>query len=114
MLGVGQGAGYTPMFGAATAATPAHQQGIASAVASTTQQVGGAVGLAFLVAIANAPTADVTGPALRAATADGLRTAVFAAAAGIALTALAALGFTRRPRPHPTRTTGDTVERVAA
>ncbi|GAA1858260.1 MFS transporter [Actinomadura bangladeshensis] len=114
VLGVGQGAGYTLMFGAATAATPDHQQGIASAVASTTQQAGGAVGLAVLVAIANAPTAGVTGPALRAATTDGLRAAVFAASAGIALTALAALGFTPRPRAHPTRTTGDAAERVTA
>ncbi|MBE1536994.1 hypothetical protein [Actinomadura algeriensis] len=44
-------------------------------MASTTQQVGGAVGLAVLVAIANAPTAGVTGPALRAATTDELRAA---------------------------------------
>lgn len=114
VLGVGQGAGYTLMFGAATAATPAHQQGVASAVASTTQQIGGAVGLAVLVALANAPTDGLTGPALRAATTDGLRTAVFAAAAGIALTTLAALGFTRRPQPPPTRTSDDAVERVAA
>lgn len=94
VLGVGQGAGYTLMFGAATSQTPADQQGVASGVVSTTQQIGGAVGLAVLVAVANTGTDGLTGPALRAATTDGLRTAMFVAAAGIALTALAALGFT--------------------
>ncbi|WP_067813598.1 MFS transporter [Actinomadura kijaniata] len=105
VLGVGQGAGYTLMFGAATAGTPAHQQGVASGAASTAQQVGGAVGLAALVAVANGGTDGLTGSALRAATADGLRTAVFVAAAGIAVTALVALGFTparkRNAEPVP-------------
>ncbi|MGW4500534.1 MFS transporter [Micromonospora sp. NPDC004336] len=109
VLGLGQGAGYTLMFGAATAATPAHQQGIASGVASTAQQVGGAVGLAVLVALANSPTDGLTGPALRAATAEGLRTAVLVAAAGIGVTALVALGFT----PTNRRTTADTDVAVA-
>ncbi|ALG15417.1 MFS transporter [Kibdelosporangium phytohabitans] len=100
ILGLGQGAGYTLMFGAATAATPADQQGVASAVASTAQQIGGAVGLAVLVAIAGASTNGLTGPALRAATTEGLRTAVFVAAAGIALTALVARGFSPARRRH--------------
>ena len=83
VLGLGQGAGYTLMFGAAAAGTPASAQGIASGVASTAQQVGGTVGLAVFVAVANAGTSEV----------DGLRTAVLLAAAGIALTAVAALRF---------------------
>ncbi|MFI6515475.1 MFS transporter [Spirillospora sp. NPDC050679] len=113
ILGVGQGAGYTLMFGAATAGTPTHQQGVASAVASTAQQTGGAVGLAVLVAIANHGTGGLTGAALRTATADGLRTAVFAAAAGIALTALVAAGFSpARPRTPSTDT--DPIEHAVA
>jgi MFS family permease len=102
ILGLGQGAGYTLMFGAATSATPADQQGVASGVASTTQQIGGAVGLAVLVAVANTDTHGLTGPALRAATASGLRDAMAVAAAGIALTAVAALGFTPTRRQTST------------
>jgi EmrB/QacA subfamily drug resistance transporter len=101
VLGLGQGAGYTLMFGAAAAGIPASAQGIASGVASTAQQVGGTVGLAVFVGVANAGTSGLTGEALRAATVDGLRTAVLLAAAGIALTALAALRFTGTPRPVP-------------
>jgi MFS family permease len=88
VLGLGQGAGYTVMFGAATAGIGIRDQGVASGLASTTQQIGGAVGLAVLVAIAN------TG-----GTVEGLRVALFAAAAGILVAAVAALGFT------PTRDT---------
>jgi sugar phosphate permease len=93
VLGLGQGAGYTLMFGAAAAGIPASAQGIASGVASTAQQVGGTVGLAVFVAVANAGTDGLSGEALRMATVDGLRTAVLLAAAGIAVTALAALRF---------------------
>ncbi|MCV2462947.1 MFS transporter [Streptomyces sp. ICN988] len=100
VMGLGQGAGYTLMFGAATVGVDPMEQGIASGWASTTQQIGGAVGLAILVAIANSGLEGAQGEALRAATTDGLRTAVFIAAAGIALTALVALGL-RKPGKQP-------------
>ena len=93
VLGLGQGAGYTLMFGAATVGVDPMEQGIASGMASTTQQIGGAVGLAVLVAVANSNLEGLRGEALRAATNDGLRTAVFIAAVGIALTALISLGL---------------------
>ncbi|QEU93224.1 MFS transporter [Streptomyces kanamyceticus] len=93
ILGVGQGAGYTLMFGAASAGIAGHEQGIASGMASTAQQIGGAVGLAVLVGIAG-----LGEHASAAATADGARTALFVATAGIALTALVALGFPRQPK----------------
>lgn len=81
---LGLGAGYPLMFGAAAAGIPLSAGGIAG-VASTAQQVGGTVGLAVFVA----------GPS----EVDGLRTAVLPAAAGIALTAVAALRFDSSPRP---------------
>jgi EmrB/QacA subfamily drug resistance transporter len=93
VLGLGQGAGYTLMFGAAAAGIPAADQGVASGVASTAQQVGGSVGLAVFVAVANAGTQGLSGEALRSATVDGLRTAVLLAAAGIAVTGVATLRF---------------------
>jgi EmrB/QacA subfamily drug resistance transporter len=100
VMGLGQGAGYTLMFGAATVGIDPSEQGIASGWASTTQQIGGAVGLAILVAIANSHLDGLSGQALRSATNDGLRTAVLIAAGGIALTALVALGL-RKPAPAP-------------
>ncbi|GAA0922225.1 hypothetical protein [Pseudonocardia zijingensis] len=81
------------MFGAATSGTAPDQQGVASGSASTAQQIGGAVGLAVLVAIANAVTEGLTGSALRSTTTDCLRAAILVAAAGIAVTALVARRF---------------------
>jgi len=89
ILGLGQGAGYTVMFAAATANTPAHRQGIASGAVSTAQQIGGAA------------SSDSAGDTT-ALTTGGLRTAVFVAAAGIPLTALAALGFSPARRAATT------------
>ncbi|UOX89075.1 MFS transporter [Amycolatopsis sp. FBCC-B4732] len=94
VLGLGQGAGYTLMFGAAAAGVSPAEQGIAAGVASTAQQVGGTVGLAVFVAVANTGRSEV----------DGLRTAVLLAAAGIALTAVAALRFSGSPRLAPAPT----------
>ncbi|MYS86362.1 MFS transporter [Embleya scabrispora] len=85
ILGLGQGAGYTLMFGAAAVGVAGHEQGIASGMASTAQQIGGAVGLAILVAVANA----------HSSTPAGLRTAVLIAGAGVGATALVALRFAR-------------------
>ncbi len=89
VLGLGQGAGYTLMFGAAANGVDGREQGVASGMASTTQQLGGAVGLAMLVAVANSGTSVVA----------GLRTAVLLAAIGVAATALVALRFQRTPDP---------------
>ncbi|BBH69994.1 MFS transporter [Actinoplanes sp. OR16] len=87
-LSLGQGIAWTAMFVAAGTGVAAHHQGIGSAMVSTTQQIGGAVGLAALVAVANAGTTAVSGPEL----VPGLQTAgwiaalVTVAGAGVALT----------------------------
>ncbi|MFE3560555.1 MFS transporter [Streptomyces sp. NPDC059193] len=88
LLSLGQGLAWTAMFVAATSGVDARHQGIASAMASTTQQVGSAVGLAVLIAIANSGVNTASGPEL----VPGLRAAGFTAGAltllgvGIALT----------------------------
>ncbi|MEV7891144.1 MFS transporter [Streptomyces sp. NPDC002817] len=79
LLGLGQGAAWTGMWITASAGVAPGDQGIASGMASTTLQVGGAVGLAVLVAVAGGVGQSASGPGLL----DGLRTAVFAIAAGI-------------------------------
>ncbi|MGW3204274.1 MFS transporter [Streptomyces sp. NPDC001135] len=80
LLGLGQGAAWTGMWITAAAGVAPDDQGVASGLASTSLQVGGAVGLAALVALAGAAgqhPADGASPA-------GIRAAVFAIAAGIA------------------------------
>lgn len=105
LLSLGQGIGWTAMFVAAGTGVDTHHQGIASAMASTTQQIGSAVGLAMLVAIANSGLRTATGPDL----VPGLRTAGFTAAAltllgvGIALTL-------RRTTPTRAASVSDTAQ----
>jgi hypothetical protein len=72
-------------------------QGIASGLASTTLQVGGAVGLAVLVAVAGGVGQNASGPGLL----DGIRTAVFAIAGGIGCGALALLTLRRATSTSP-------------
>ncbi|MEV4617010.1 MFS transporter [Kitasatospora sp. NPDC049258] len=98
VLSVCQGVIFTTMFAASSTGVHPYEQGIASGIVSTGQQVGSAVGLAVLVAIANSGTEGLSGEALRTATNDGLRTAVFVATAGIALLVLVALNFKKAPQ----------------
>ncbi|GAA3291605.1 MFS transporter [Streptomyces cinereospinus] len=97
ILSLGQGTVFTAMYAAATTGVAAQEQGIASGVASTGQQVGAAVGLAVLVAVANSGHEGLTGEALRVATADGVRSAMWATVVGIVLIVLVALNFRRNP-----------------
>ncbi|MCX4629225.1 MULTISPECIES: MFS transporter [unclassified Streptomyces] len=102
-LSIGDGIVFTTMFITAATGVPDRDQGTASGIASTGSGVGAAVGLAVLVLIATAGLGDLSGERLRAATAEGISTALFVVAGGIALTFLTAL--TRCPAPpEPTPT----------
>ncbi|MFH9399266.1 MFS transporter [Streptomyces sp. NPDC017638] len=78
-LGLGQGAAWTGMWIAAASGVAAGDQGVASGMASTTLQAGGAVGLALLVALSSGIGHGPSDDALL----TGIRTAVFAIAAGL-------------------------------
>ncbi|MET9290806.1 MFS transporter [Streptomyces sp. NPDC003077] len=90
VLSLGRGMVFTTMFAAASTGAPAGDQGIGGGIATTGQQIGGAVGLAVLIALAasaNGPRTDADPAQLVA----GIKLATWAIAAGIAVTVLAAL-----------------------
>ncbi|MGW7530467.1 MFS transporter [Streptomyces sp. NPDC054783] len=97
--GTGGGFAFPSLFVAvASSGVEPAQQGVASALASTCRQIGGALGLAALVAVANSHA----GRAPDAATlVDGLRTAGWVAAAGTLGGAFIGLGLKKQPRPTP-------------
>lgn len=64
-----------------------------NAPGGASSSVGAAVGLALLVLIATSGTGGLAGESLRTATAQGLSTAVFVVAGGIAVIALVALNL---------------------
>ena len=69
--GLGQGIVWTSMWITSATGTADHEQGIANGIASTTLNIGNAIGLAVFTALASIGTEGKTGEALRAATADG-------------------------------------------
>jgi hypothetical protein len=97
-LSIGDGIAFNTIFIAVGTGVSNREQGVASGIASTSISVGAAVGLALLVLVANSGTDELTGKALRTATAEGLSTAVLVIAAAIAATALVALNLRRGPR----------------
>ncbi|RSN15265.1 MFS transporter [Streptomyces sp. WAC 05977] len=83
--GVGQGLVWTAMFIAASSGVAPEEQGVANGMATTTLNLGYAIGLAILIAVANAGTAGLSGEEARIASADGGFVAVLLAAAGMLL-----------------------------
>ena len=104
-MSIGDGAMFTAMFIAASTGVPDRQQGVASGIVSTGSGIGAALGLAFLVLIANAGVTGLAGEALRIATAEGIARAAYAIAAGIAVTLLIVVAVgkpsgSRQPQPR--------------
>lgn len=86
------------MWIAAASGVSHDEQGVASGMASTMLNVGNAIGMAVLIAIANRHVGGLTGGALKIAVADGIRVAFWLAAAGIVFSLLAAMVLLGKPR----------------
>ncbi len=109
LLGLGMGLIFVPMTASATAGLPPADQGLASGLLQTAQQLGVALGLAALTSLASATSQDLLGAAdgppdpaaLQAALTGGyaaaLRGAALLALTGAALTILV-LPPTRQPK----------------
>ncbi|MCM2416266.1 MFS transporter [Streptomyces sp. RKAG290] len=109
LSGIGQGIVWTAMWIAASTGVAPNEQGIANGMASTTLNIGNAIGLAVLTVIADIGTGGKAGEALTKATADGEFLVVLLTAAGMVVGLLITLGLPRKaPAPTPT-TAEDTV-----
>lgn len=101
VYGLGMGTIYPTMFGTSGNGVADEDQGAAGGMANTALQIGTSVGLAILVSISTSGLADLSGEALRAAISDGLRNAVYIAAALTLAGIPAALTLPRRtPTPN--------------
>jgi EmrB/QacA subfamily drug resistance transporter len=94
--GIGQGIVWTAMWIAAASGVAHHEQGIASGIASTTLNVGNAIGIAVLVAFANRRISGLHGDALRDGLASGSQQAFYLAAAGLLLGMAVSLALPRK------------------
>ncbi|HWM03663.1 MAG TPA: MFS transporter, partial [Actinophytocola sp.] len=108
---LGMSLAFIPTLGTAISAAPAEEGGLASGIVNTSYQVGSALGLAVMTAIAASQGADRLGD--QEALTDGF-SAAFVGAGLVALAgALAAAAFLRRPA-RSTEPTSDATEEVAA
>jgi MFS family permease len=111
LIGIGFSLTLAPTVATAAFGVPARDSGIASAMVSTSQQVGGAIGTALLSTVAASAVTDFVtnrGPApevLRQAAVEGYATAFWWAAAIFAVGALVC-GRLLRPHVRPEMTHG--------
>jgi EmrB/QacA subfamily drug resistance transporter len=86
LAAVGLGFAFVPMTVAAVSGVENHEAGLASGLINTSQQIGGALGLAILATIANSRTTDVAeaGNSMPVALVEGFQRA-FTVGAGIAI-----------------------------
>ncbi|MGW4114056.1 MFS transporter [Actinosynnema sp. NPDC004786] len=105
VFSVMQGVIFTGMYAAATSGLPDEQQGLASGVASSGQQIGGAVGLAVLVAVSGAAA---TGSSPDADVVNGAQVASYVAAVIVVVAAL--LGAALRVKRIPAVGAADPVD----
>ena len=98
LIGIGIGFSFVPISIAALAGVQASEAGLASGLINTSQQVGGALGIAALSTIATSRTDDAVaaGTALPAALVDGFEAAFLAGVVIAALGIIAALTLIRR------------------
>jgi len=98
VLAVGIGFSFVPVTIAGTAGVDDSQAGLASGLINTTQQIGGALGIAVLSAIATSTTSDAvaSGVAQSQALVDGFQTAFWVAAGVSFVGVVATLALIRR------------------
>src|SRR3954471_10500231 len=103
LIGVGIGFSYVPISIAALAGVTPSEAGLASGLINTSQQIGGALGIAALSTIATSRTGDsvASGSVLPVALVDGFSSAFLAGAIIAALGLVAALTLIRRDELQP-------------
>jgi predicted small integral membrane protein len=116
LIGIGIGFSFVPISIAALAGVQAPEAGLASGLINTSQQIGGALGIAALSTIATSQTetAVAAGSALPVALVDGFTAAFFAGVIIAGLGIVAALTLIRRDELEQPQEEGEPALDLAA
>ena len=111
LMPLGIGMTMMPTIAAATSGVPTHEAGVASGLISTSQQMGGALGLSILSGIAASVTASMVHSGAAEAAIQGYHAAFFAGAGFMLLASLVAATIIRAPK-KPLGQTPEEVRRL--
>ena len=98
LIPFGMGMTFMPIIAAATSGVPGHQAGLASGLISTSQQMGGALGLAILSGVAASVTASSADLGKVGALVHGYDRAMLVGIVFMLTAALLAIAVIRQPR----------------
>jgi MFS family permease len=98
LMPFGMGITFMPLMAAATSGVPAHESGLASGMVNTSQQMGGALGLAILSGVAASVTQAATHLAPLQAVVHGYNRAFLTGLIFIGLALILAVTVIRQPK----------------
>jgi len=98
LIPIGIGMTFMPIIASATSGVPAHQAGLASGLVTTSQMMGGALGLSILSSVAASATAATTHPGTEAALVHGFDRAITVAIVFMAFAVILAITVIQSPR----------------
>ena len=100
LMPLGMGMTFMPVIAAATSGVPANEAGLASGLINTSQQMGGALGLAVLSGVASSVTAHALHASSIEALVHGYDRAFLASAIFMIFALVLAVTVIRQPRKH--------------
>jgi hypothetical protein len=101
LMPIGMGLTFMPIIAAATSGVPGHQSGLASGLITTSQQMGGALGLAILSGVAASVTASSAYLGRAGSLVHGFDRAILVAVAFMVIAAALAIVVIRQPNRPP-------------